>query len=235
MKGMLETALSNPWATLRTVLDGPLHPGGREATEALLDRAGVTAGTRLVDVGCGAGESVAVARDRGAAAIGLDHNPSGDGAVRGEMTQLPFQDESVDVVLAECVMCLASNREQALAEAHRILKPNGSLAVSDVVVEGSIPEIPKPIVQALCLQQSQSRVSTVAGIENAGFAVEDVRDHSEDLLEMRDRISNEINYEAMLPLLGERGAAILDGIHDVETAVDDEEISYISVRAKRKL
>ena len=235
MKGMLETALSKPWATLQTVLDGPLHPGGREATEGLLDRAGVTAGTRLLDVGCGAGESVTVARERGAAAIGLDHNPSGDGAVRGEMTQLPFRDESVDVVLAECVMCLASDREQALAEAHRILKPNGSLAVSDVVVEGSVPDLPQPIVQALCLQQSRSRASTLAGIENAGFAVEDVRDHNEELLEMQDRIANKINYEAMLPLLGERGAAILDGIQNAEAAVDDGEISYISVRAKRKL
>jgi len=235
MKEMLETALSNPWGTLRTVLDGPLHPGGREATEALLDRAGVAAGTQLVDIGCGAGESVAVARDRGAAAIGLDLNPSAERAVRGEMTQLPFRDESVDVVLAECVMCLASDREQALAEAHRILKPNGSLAVSDVVVEGSVPDLPQPIVQALCLQQSQSRASTLAGIENAGFAVEDVRDHHEELLEMQDRIANKINYEAMLPLLGERGAAILDGIHNAEAAVDDGEISYISVRAKRKL
>src|SRR6056297_1694829 len=152
MKEMLETALSNPWGTLRTVLDGPLHPGGREATERLLDRAGVTAGTRLVDVGCGAGESLSLARDRGAAAIGVDRDPGGDGTVRGEMTQLPFRDGSVDVVLAECVMCLASTREQALAETSRVLDSGGRLAVSDIVVDGAVPELPEPMIQALCLQ-----------------------------------------------------------------------------------
>lgn len=233
MKGMLESALSNPWGTLRTVLDGPLHPGGREATEELLDRAGVTADTQLVDVGCGAGESLVVTRNRGAEAIGVDRDPGGDGTVRGEMTQLPFSDESVDTVLAECVMCLASNRQQALAEARRILKPGGSLAVSDVVVEGSVPNLPEPMVRALCLQHSQSRTETVSGIENAGFVVHDVQDHREDLLAMRDQVASKINYEGMLPLLGERGVTILDGIHDAEAAVDDGRISYVSVVAQR--
>ena len=233
MKGMLETALANPWGTLRTVLDGPLHPGGREATERLLDRADVTADTRLVDVGCGAGESLAVARDRGAAAIGVDRDPGGDGAIRGEMTRLPIREGSVDVVLAECVMCLASNRDRALAEAHRVLEPGGRLAVSDVVVEDSIPDLPEPMVRALCLQRSRSRASTVSGIEAAGFVVEDVRDHRKDLLAMRDRVARKINYEAMLPLLGERGETILDGIHDAERAVDDGRISYVSIVAQR--
>jgi len=234
MKGLLETALSNPWDTLRTVLDGPLHPGGREATERLLDRAGVTAGTRLVDVGCGAGESLSLARDRGAAAIGVDRDPGGDGTVRGEMTQLPFRDGSVDVVLAECVMCLASNRDRALAEAHRVLEPGGTLAVSDVVVEDSLPELPQPMVRALCLQHSRSRSETVSGIEQAGFDVESARDHREELLAMRDEVASKINYEGLLGLMGDRGQTILEGIHDVEDAVDDGRISYVSIVARRE-
>ena len=234
MKGMLETALANPWDTLRTVLDGPLHPGGREATETLLDRAEVRAGTRLVDVGCGAGESVEVARDRGADAVGLDRDQTAPGAVRGDMTRLPFRDESVEVVLAECVMCLASNREQALAEAHRILEPGGFLAVSDVVVADSIPDLPQPMVRALCLQNAQSRTAMVSEIDAARFVVEDVQDHRKDLIAMRDQIADKINYESMLGLMGERGARILDGIHDTEEAVEDGRISYVSVVAQRE-
>mgnify|MGYP006276332655 FL=1 len=234
MKGMLETALANPWDTLRTVLDGPLHPGGREATETLLDRAEVRAGTRLVDVGCGAGESLEVARDRGADAVGLDRDQTAPLAVRGDMTRLPFRDESVEVVLAECVMCLASNREQALAEAHRIIEPGGFLAVSDVVVADSIPDIPQPMVRALCLQNAQSRTAMVSKIDAAGFVVEDVQDHRKDLIAMRDQIADKINYESMLGLMGERGARILDGIHDTEEAVEDGRISYVSVVAQRE-
>ena len=233
MKWMLETALANPWDTLRTILDGPLHPGGREATEALLDRAGVAADTRLVDVGCGTGESLAVARDRGATTIGVDRDPGGTGTVRGEMTQLPIQNGGVDIVLAECVMCLAADRKRALAEARRVLEPGGTLALSDIVAEGAVPALPEPVVRALCLQNSRSRVATVAGIEEAGFEVETVQDHREDLLAMREQVAETINYEAMLPLMGERGSKLLDGIHHAERAVDDGRISYVASVAVR--
>ena len=71
----LTLALENPWTTLDALLDGPLHPGGAEATATLLDRAGVSDGTRLLDVGCGAGDALTRARNRGATAVGLDRNP----------------------------------------------------------------------------------------------------------------------------------------------------------------
>ena len=62
----LEAALSSPWAALRELTDDPLHPGGVAATRDLMDRADVAAGTRLLDAGCGGGESLALAAERGA-------------------------------------------------------------------------------------------------------------------------------------------------------------------------
>jgi len=233
MQGMLETALANPWETLRTVLDGPLHPGGREATERLLDRAGVTAGTRVLDVGCGAGESLAVARDRGARAVGLDRDPGGAASIRGEMTALPIADNEIEVVLAECVMCLAADHEHALGEAARVVEPGGRLALSDVVVDGEIPDLPDPIVDALCLKRSRSREETVASVEEAGFAVSGVREHRDDLLAMQERAQDRVGYEGLLGLMGERGQRLLDGIHEVEAAVENGRISYISLVAER--
>ncbi|TQQ79791.1 methyltransferase domain-containing protein [Halonotius terrestris] len=233
MQGLPETALANPWGTLRTVLDGPLHPGGREATEALLDRAGVDAGTRVLDVGCGAGESLAVARDRGARAVGLDRDPGDSTAIRGEMTQLPVADDSIEVVLAECVMCLAADRERALGEVARVVDPGGRLALSDVVVEGEIPDLPEPLINALCLQQSRSREETIAGIEAAGFVVDDVREHRDDLLAMQETVQDRVDYEGLLGLMGDRGQRLLDGIHEAEAAVEDGRIGYISLVAER--
>jgi len=233
MQGMLETALANPWATLRTVLDGPLHPGGREATERLLDRAGVTAGTRVLDVGCGAGESLAVASERGARAVGLDRDPGGPPAVRGDMTALPVADNEIEVVLAECVMCLAADRERALSEVARVVDPGGRLALSDVVVDGEIPELPDPLVEALCLQRSRSREATVAEIEAAGFVVDDVRNHRDDLLAMQETVQDRVDYESLLGLMGERGQRLLDGIQEAETAVEDGRIGYVSLVAER--
>jgi len=231
MQGLLETALANPWAALESVLDGPLHPGGEEGTEALLDRAGVADGTWLLDVGCGAGRSVGLARERGAEAVGLDRDPPPDG-IRGDLCALPLRDGSVDVVLAECVMCLVPDRAQALRETRRVLCPGGRVALSDVVVDGDAPDLPDPAAEALCLSNSASRDGLRAAIERAGFAVEDTRDHREDLLAMRDRLRETVDYEALLPAFGDRGVELLGAITDLETALEDGTVGYVSVVAR---
>ena len=97
MTGLLDAALANPWSTLDTMLEGPLHPGGTDATADLLDRADVGPGTRVLDVGCGAGEALPVARDRGADAVGVDPSPDADRAIRGDATALPLGESRVDV------------------------------------------------------------------------------------------------------------------------------------------
>lgn len=176
MQGMLETAIENPWATLEYVLDGPLHPGGTESTAALLERAGVSSGTRLLDVGCGAGTSVSLARERDAEPVGLDHDPPA-GGVRGDLSRLPIQTASVDVVLSECVLFLVADRRRAFEEIHRVLAPGGRLALSDLVVEGPVPETPSVVRDTLCLSNAASQRALVESIEETGLVVEDVRDH----------------------------------------------------------
>lgn len=231
MANPVEAALSNPWGALRFVLDGPLHPGGAEATEALLDRANVADGTALLDIGCGAGESVERARARGARAVGLDRDPADGDAIRGDIGRLPVRSNSIDVAVAECVLCLADDRGSALDEVARILRSGGRLALSDVVVEGDLPPLPKALTRPLCLGESLSRAETLATLETRGFRVEGVRDHHDDLLDMRDRLAARVEYERLLGLLGERGQRLLDGIETFERAVEDERVSYVSVVA----
>lgn len=230
MQWLLDRALADPWAALEFVLDGPLHPGGRESTASLLDRAGVDSGVRLLDVGCGSGRSVALARERGARAVGVDHDPPA-GAIRGDLASLPVRDGGVDVVLAECAMCLVPERTLAFAEAQRVLPTGGRLALSDVVVEGSVPDVPDPISRAVCLDQTSSRATLVDSIEEDGFEVGQVRDHREDLLAMRDTIADRVDYERLLGQLGVRGERILDGIQDVERGVEEGCIGYVSLVA----
>jgi len=226
MAGLLDAALANPWVTLDAMLEGPLHPGGTAATEGLLDRAEVGARTRLLDVGCGAGEALAVARERGADAVGIDHSPKTDRALRGDATALPVRDECTDVVLAECVLCL-TDLSTALAECERVLEAGGRLALSDVVVAGEGPAVPDSVAEALCLTGARSREQLTDRLESAGFAVDSVADHHDDLLAMRDRV----DYEGLLGVMGERGQRALAAIEELESAVESGDVSYVSVVA----
>ena len=233
MNGLVDAALANPWTTLDTLLDGPLHPGGTEATARLLDRADVGPGTRVVDVGCGAGDALSVARDRGADAVGIDRSPTADRAIRGDATALPVRGSSVDVLLAECVLCL-TDLPAALAEATRALAANGRFAVSDVVVTDGGPDIPDAAADALCLSGARSRDRLRGELSDAGFAVRDLVDHHDDLLSMRDRVTDRVDYAGLLGLMGDRGRRALDAIETLETAVEDGEVSYVSVVATPK-
>ena len=151
-------------------------------------------GERVLDLGSGGGIDVLLSARRvgpTGKAYGLDmtaemlrlarENQKKSGLsnvefLRGEIEDIPLPDESVDVVISNCVINLSADKGQALREAFRVLNPGGRFAVSDVVLRGDLPPAVRDsvalftgCVSGALADTEYAELLTAAGFEDIGI------------------------------------------------------------------
>jgi arsenite methyltransferase len=91
--------------------------------------------------------------------------------LKGEIENIPLPDNSVDVVISNCVINLSADKDRVLREAFRVLKPGGRFAVSDVVVRGDVPDAIRKsmLLWVGCIAGALRDYDYVAKLAKAGF------------------------------------------------------------------
>ena len=91
--------------------------------------------------------------------------------LKGEIENIPLPDNSVDVIISNCVINLSADKDKVLKEAFRVLKPGGRFAVSDIVTRGEVPEqIRKEVLLwAGCIAGALQDTEYASKLANAGF------------------------------------------------------------------
>jgi SAM-dependent methyltransferase len=91
--------------------------------------------------------------------------------LKGEIEHIPLPDNSVDVVISNCVINLSADKDQVLREVFRVLKPGGRFAVSDIVTRGEMPEQLRGNMQlwAGCIAGALQDTDYAAKLAAAGF------------------------------------------------------------------
>lgn len=153
-----------------------------------LGYADVQEGDVVVDLGSGAGIDVLLASQlvgESGSAIGIDMTPemikkaeqnakeAGAKNVNfrlGEIEAMPVEDESVDWVISNCVICLSPDKNKVFGEAYRVLKPGGKLVVSDMVAN-NMPKWAKTAISAWvsCISGALPEDAYLDAIRQAGF------------------------------------------------------------------
>lgn len=171
--------------------------------------AGIERGNTVVDLGCGAGNDIFVARPfagEEGKLIGVDFtdemlekankNKIALGAdnvefKKGEIENLPLDPNSADVIISNCVLNLVPNKEKAFAEIYRVLKIGGHFCVSDIVIKGELPAQLKSSAEmyAGCVSGAIQQDDYIGIIERTGF--KDIEIKRTKVIELPDNVLNE--------------------------------------------
>jgi len=157
--------------------------------------AAIKEGDIVLDLGSGAGNDVFIARRMAGVkgkVVGLDMTEkmiekANDNKTKlgyenvefvlGDIEQMPFDDNMFDLVISNCVLNLVPDKEKAFSEIFRVLKPGGHFCISDIVIEGVLPEKLYEVATLYvgCVSGALNQDTYLDIVKNSGFSKVQIR------------------------------------------------------------
>jgi predicted methyltransferase len=126
--------------------------------------------------------------------------------LKGEIENIPLPDNSIDVIISNCVINLSGDKDRVLEEAFRVLKPGGRFAVSDVVVRGVVPTAVRKSTELWigCIAGALSDAEYTAKLRAAGFG--DISIEVTRVYDANDcgSFSNDVETQAVVREVGDK-------------------------------
>lgn len=175
----------------RKIAGDSWHPGGIALTALALERCGFARNARLLDIGCGAGATLALLLAKGYDVIGLDrvrncHSTSA--FIAADAASPPFSDACFDGLICECVLSLLQQKQEALNQFSRILKPEGKILLSDIYARVMAPMRPNSEEKISCAAGAMEIKFLESMIHRAGLHIIEFSDHPEVLADFAARL-----------------------------------------------
>ena len=215
----------------RWLLGATAHPGGEALTRHVLGRMRLPAGALVADVACGDGATLSLLSRAGLLSVGVDVEPRAVArarrhapAVVGDAHALPLTSGAYDAVLVECAVSTFADAPRALAQAGRVLRPGGQLAMTDVVLRRDLAD-PTVVAAVDRLTAARTVPQYEALLAGAGLQVVRVEDRPADALALCRRLSRR------LAAVGARNAAAT--ARACGRAVEEGALSYALLIAVR--
>ena len=153
------------------------RPGGFTLTDRAVSLGRFHGSTKILDLGCGSGESVEYLRaNNGFETFGLDSNPEfhkqNPEVITGSAENIPFPDGSMDGILMECSFSMVEDQEKVLRECHRVLRAEGRLIITDMYSCG------EPVSLSGCLGRIATKENIISIVQKNHFHIEQFEDCS---------------------------------------------------------
>lgn len=236
---------------VRLLFGDSMHPGGLQLTKELGEKIMIKKENKILDLACGLGTTdIFLAKYFGCHITGIDLAEKNIcEAKKSSIKQciadlvdfqigdveniiINFRDEIYDCVVSECSFCLFQDKMKSSKEIYRILKKDGKIGISDIVVNSDIPlSIKDALYRFVCVLEANSTEEYKKYLSNAGFTNIQFYDKKQELLRLVDDIKKRIFAAELLKGLGKMEInidldKIKNTIKEVKECINSNTISY---------